>query len=107
MGSSLQILDDGHGVKVEAINLTLAKTIWKGHHPKKVKFFLWEIVHKAIGTSKYLKKGLTLLFLLIGVHCARKEMNHKATYLCNLHTLRIFGQQFSIYSDDISHFLKR
>ena len=36
------------GKKVEAINPTLAKTIWKGHQPKKVKFFLWEIAHKAI-----------------------------------------------------------
>ena len=44
------------GEKVEAINSTLAKTIWKGHQPKKVKFFLWEIAHKTISTSENLQK---------------------------------------------------
>ena len=42
--------------KVEAINRTLAKIVWKGHQPKKVKFFRWKIAHKAISTSENLQK---------------------------------------------------
>ena len=41
--------------KVDVINLTLAKTIWKGNHHK-MKFFLWEMVHESISTSENLKK---------------------------------------------------
>ena len=48
---------------VEAINPTLAKTIWKGHQPKKVKFFLWEIAHKAIRTSENLQKRMPYISL--------------------------------------------
>ena len=55
-GLFYKILDDEHGEKVEVINLTLAKTIWKGHQPKKVKFFLWEIAHKAIAQVKIFPK---------------------------------------------------
>ena len=51
------------GEKVEATNLTLAKTIWKGHQPKKVKFFLWEIAHKVIRTSENLQKRMSYITL--------------------------------------------
>ena len=53
---SLESLMKDIGEKAKAINPTLAKTIWKGNHPKKVKIFLWKIAHKSIRASENLPK---------------------------------------------------
>ena len=76
------------GEKVEAINPTLAKTIWKGHQPKKVKFFLWEITHKAISTSENLKKKMPYITLskLVSTMQESKRITKSLVYAMHIHS---------------------
>ena len=101
------------GEKVEAINPTLAKTIWKWHHPNKVKFFLWEIAHNAISTSENLQERMPYITLSPNwcLLCKKENESHSHlfTYAQNFWTtiLNIFGWHLTfsmLYSDDISHF---
>ena len=77
------------GEKVEAINSTLAKTIWKGHQPKKVKFFLWEIAHKAISTRENLQKKNVLhhsLSKLVSTMQESKRITKSLVYAMHIHS---------------------
>ena len=99
-----------------------------------MKFFIWEIVHKAISTNENLHKRMPYMTLypswcplcnyevtyLCNTHTliiSWKRMpymtlypswcplcNYEVTYLCNTHTLIISWKGFSLFLDDISLF---
>lgn len=51
----------------------LAKAIWKDHYPKKIKFLLWEMNHKAINTCDLLQ--LRLPYLVPSPHWCAPSVN--------------------------------
>ena len=75
------------GEKIEAINPTLTKIIWKGYHPKKTKFFLWEISRKTIITSENLQIVLHgPVSKLVSIMRERKRITKPLIYAIHMHS---------------------
>ena len=101
------------GEKVKPINPTLTKTVWNGHQPKKVKFFLWKIAHKVINTSENLQKRMSYITLSPNWCLLCKKENEsqshlfmQCTYAQNFWTtiLNIFGW-YLIFPREVKEFL--
>lgn len=87
------------GERIEAINPMLGKSIWKGNHPKIVKFFLWKIVHKAINEN-FQRNAYMTLFPNWYPLC--KKDNKSQNHLYDARSIKISGQWFSISSDHLT-----
>lgn len=79
--------------------LPLYELIWKGHYPKKIKFFLRELSHKTINTHEKFQRRLP--HMVLSPHwCSmcKSILNLKVTYWSLVHLQDPFGTTFFLCS---------
>lgn len=62
---------------------SLARAIWEDKYPKKIKFFLWELSHRAMNTKDPLQRRRPIWSSYRLVFCVKVLMKHKAIFSVN------------------------